>query len=261
MTTLFATMVNLMRLLPGKLEGVATAGGATSLTYGSNTVEADDWFNKGLVCNITKSASAAITDFAQTNGVITVATQNPVWAASDKFVAVGPAYNKSEILSAINSALKEFRVNKVDVSLTTATNTESYTLPAGVTDVLRVEIATSSSAPYVYAAYPYGYHAIGGTLYIEGKLPDTGMKLRLIHAALHDDVYLDADVINDDIDPVALAQTAFYYLLQTRVQQIENSNSFSELEKMLQTARNTADRMNLKRPVKLVKRQGHMSGW
>lgn len=120
--------------------------------------------------------------------------------------------NREDVVDAINLALLDMGlVTKVDETLTVVSNQTEYTLPAGVFNVVRVQVASSSSADYDYQTQ-YNWREIDGTLYIPDAMKlNSGNKIRIYYNAPHDEVSSDTDIISDAIPLALLTTMAAYY--------------------------------------------------
>lgn len=111
---------------------------------------------------------------------------------------VEPRFTNQEIVEALNEALRVFSglVPKLttDVSLTTATGVEEYTLPAAVFEVEKVELETGTEGLYrPFRTYEVSYST--GKLRMLGRVP-TGRTIRLGYLAAHADLtWATADVV------------------------------------------------------------------
>jgi hypothetical protein len=118
----------------------------------------------------------------------------------------------SDAVDAINLALSDIGfVTQVNETLTVVNNQTEYTLPAGVSNVVRVQVASSSSADYDYETQ-FNWHEINGKLYLPDSLKYTaGGKIRIYYNAPHSEVTTDASTISDAIPMPMLATMAAYY--------------------------------------------------
>ena len=259
MTTLFDALYSVARLLAQKVENVATGGSATTLVYGASPY-ADDYFNGGTILFLSgnnASKSATITDFAKSTGTFTFATQAGLCAAGNRFLALSPAYPREELVGVVNSALTE--IGKVNQFMTTTivADQEQYTLPEGVNDVRRVEIAQNLTSPYGWTPH-FNWNELAGNIFFTANVPsEDGYLMRVWHCSPHASVSADDDVIAGDINPGRLAITALWYALSARSRNISNSdvNIKDDLDKTL------ADKMREEQlhPVRLMAKDPKVS--
>lgn len=144
-------------------------------------------------------------------------------AAGDQYVVFdGGYYDRDSYVSGVNDALRALGpFDAINESLTTTPDTDHYTLPAGVSGLLQVWIA--SDLPGAWWEYPYFYEQ-AGTLYLHPlRLPKGGVKLRLVYAKPHALVFADADPITPDVHPQRLSAEAAYYACTNRIGYAESS--------------------------------------
>lgn len=169
-------------------------------------------------------------------------------AAGDKYAVIPNDLTRSDLRNAVNEACKS--VSKILASnstLVVVTAAEEYTLPSGVSDVRRVEVAEAATSPYGYEVNAY-WEEKAGTLYFHPKhIPDViaGNKIRLWYAAVHPDLD-DTTVLYWDIDDIQWA--AIIYLLQQEVITTNKDHEWVvELSRQAETENAKADR-RIKRP-------------
>jgi len=233
MTTLFNAMLNLARRVRSVNTGSATSAGTIATLRDSNRDESGDAFNGHTLFVLSGSnanSTRRISDFVSSSGTITVDT---VWSAA---TAAGDRYLisqavREDLVQAINAALSEVGdVTQVDTSLTVVANQAEYTLASGVQNVVRVEVADSTTADYDYTAVR-NWREINGKLYFSNALDfGTGNTIRVFYNAIHDGVDADADTIEEAIPTALLSTIAAYYY---QWQQFTNAGNFSQKEDML----------------------------
>jgi hypothetical protein len=138
-----------------------------------------------------------------------------------------------DMLNAINVALNEIGfVTQVDETLTVVADQTEYALPTGVGNVVRVEIANSTSGDYDYTRV-YTWKEINGYLYFPSNLGfSTGNKIRIYYNGIHADVEEDTDTIEEGIPiPLLMAEAHYWY---EKLQYMEQSNMGAKEETILQ---------------------------
>jgi len=103
------------------------------------------------------------------------------------------------VISAINEALDETRVEAEDATLTGDGTTLHFALPSGVYDVKRVHIEDPDDATYK----PISSHwkEQGGTLKFDyGFAPDDGWTIRVVYKAAHPELTAYSSAISAEID-------------------------------------------------------------
>lgn len=120
--------------------------------------------------------------------------------------------DQDAIIDAINLALSDIGfVTQVDETLTVVDDQTEYTLPSGVSNVVRVQVASSASADYDYQTL-YNWREIGGKLYLPDEMAHTaGRKIRVYYNAPHDEVDANTDTISDAIPMSLLTTVAAYF--------------------------------------------------
>ena len=138
-----------------------------------------------------------------------MATLQSVLVALDR--RIPGAADREVMVEAINIALSEVgHITQVDETLTVTDNATEYTLPSGVYNVARVQVANSSTADYDYTTI-FNWRETGGKLYLPDELNfSAGNKIRIYYNAPHDSVEDDADTISDDIPIPMLVKMAQY---------------------------------------------------
>lgn len=269
MTTLFATMLNLAKLLGPVREGVSTAGGGQTAMIDTLCLEPNDYWNDGVLFFIdvpapaTSSKSATITDWALSTGTFTFPALGFINGtdSGDRYVALAGKYTRTDLIEAVNLALADLGpIPAIDTTLTTVANQESYTLPAGVAKVTRMEIASSKGAVKGYQTN-YHWQEIGGTLYFDnGKQPSTsGYTIRLTYLTAHAVIGLDDDVVTDTVHPMRIAWTAAYHVALKRSQVVENDDP--SLKDFLALASAKMNEMAIRHPVRMMGRDPHHASW
>jgi hypothetical protein len=213
MTTLFQAMLGLANRGPRHWTGSATGGTTTTLIDTVQRKEADDNFN-GMTLFVLDGDNAdltrRITDFVQSTATLTVGAFSNAMAAGDRYL-ISQAV-REDLVQAINAALTDIGdVTQVDTSLTVVADQTEYSLPSGVSNVVRVEVAESASADYDYQR-AHNWREISGSLYFTDELGFTaGRTIRLYYNAQHAAVDADADTISDGIPLALLVDVAVYY--------------------------------------------------
>ena len=223
-TTLFQATLDLARAILYYAEGTATGGTTLTLIDNPTRTEPADFWNGGTIWhrdpvhNVT--TSKVITDYALTTWTIT-------WAGAITAVVAGDAYTiatnqipRGILQRSVNQALSEIgNITQENVALTTVADQEDYTLPAGVYNVVRVEIATATAAPYYYVPH-FNWEELpttGELRFDTGREPgDTGYIIRLFYNAPLAELTTDAGSISSYIHPERLKWEAAVQACQWR---------------------------------------------
>jgi hypothetical protein len=200
MTTLTAVMLDVAREIGIVREGAATAASTTSLTD-SVLSDPPEQYNGGTLWVTSGSAMGAIrrvTRFGE--GAFNWTVALPGIQAGDTYAAARPFMSMQDIRQAVLSALSDTNVSLTDTSLAVVSGQEEYTLPSGVADVRRVEVAASAAAPYGYTRN-YSWTTQAGILIFDrSKAPtSTGYKIRLWYVGRHPIIDV-AGIVNDGVN-------------------------------------------------------------
>lgn len=232
MPTLANAMFDLARLLTHVHTGIATAAGTTTTLVDTGLNEPDDHFNKGMI--LFKSGVLAgkfftVTDYVKATGTITFSpagSQAPgVGALYD---VVGPEYPRGKLINAINQALAEFPVLPMENStLVGVADQVDYTLPAGVSSLLQVEVAKSAVLPFGYAvSYHWDELPTGVLRFGNGWQPEPDIPIRITYRAPYTFIEdPETDTISAYVNPAWLSWAAATYALRDRLREEGRDNS------------------------------------
>lgn len=219
--TLFTATLALARLLAEVADGTAT-GGTTATLLDTSRTEPDSYFTGGVIwfrsgLNINKSA--AITGWTNSTGTFAFATQTAACAVGNLYSACAVDYSKDALINAINQAQRAIgAIPQQNTALTTVDQQLEYTLPAGVYNVLRVEIAINTTAPIHYTTHYNWSEAEGKLVFDPGCEPDgDGYTIRVTYAPTPTEYDDDTDTISDLIPLELLVKTAAAEALRWRL--------------------------------------------
>ncbi len=225
MTTLATALLRVAELITRIRTGVSTAAGTTTTLVDSALTEPADFWNGGLLWFLTGALvgkTAQISDYALAGTTLTFPAQTQAPGAGSAYALANLEYPRAALVSAINTALVEMgSLPNEDTSLSTVADQEEYDLPAGVSDVRKVEIATATAAPYRYFEHRYWQEVPSGHLRIDPDyFPDSGYTIRLTYQAPHAAVALDADLISAYLPIEHLAYKAAVIAMRERIRVI-----------------------------------------
>lgn len=251
MATTAELLLRTAELLRGLRYGTATGGSATTLVD-TAMAEPDDYFDNGTIWFLTGNnagKSAVITDYDLTSHTFTFATQTAVCAAADRYAVMDANYTREALVAALNTALLMIGpLDTVDDTLDVVADQETYTIPTGMSNVKRVQVATNTTAPYEWGTPLRHWHEKNGTLHIDyfsvQSMPTAGTPIRLIGEKYHARVWADADAVTDAVRQESIATEAAYYAALTRSGYNENSSDDSK---------NTLDRLEQLRAMNPVR--------
>lgn len=253
-------LLNVAECLKGVRYGTSTDLGTTTTLIDSLMDEPDKWFNGGTVWFLTGALAdktAVISAYASATHTFTfTAALSSAPLSGIQYAALRGTYTRDALVSAINKALLDLGpLPSINESLLTVAEQESYTLPAGVSNILRVQVSNGDDydPPHQY------WKEINGKIYFTDEAPsEDGMLIRLWYNAVQPFITLDADEVTDQIHPMRLAWTAAYYAALTRSGQAENSEPHSK--EMIGIA-SQMQAMATAHPLPYMARDKRMSGW
>lgn len=222
--TLFDTALALARIISDVFEGVASGGSTTTLVDSDiPSGYPNDHFNNGtifLLSGNNASKSAIISDYDSTTWTFTFPTQAGACAANDRYGAMDADYPKHILVQSINKALIEIGdLIATNTALTTVEDQEEYTLPAGVYNVKRVEVAQYTTEPYGWQIQRSWQEREGKLIFLRGAVPtDDDLTIRLTYMDPPTELTADSDTISVYIHRERLAWMAATYALRWRVQ-------------------------------------------
>lgn len=218
--TLFTATLALARLLAEVADGTAT-GGTTATLLDTTRTEPDSYFTGGVIWfrsgnNINKSA--AITGWTNSTGTFAFATQSGACAAGNLYSACPTDYSRDALINAINQALRVIGgIPQQNSALTTVDQQLEYTLPDGVYNVLRVEIAINTTAPIHYTTHYRWEEDSGKIRFTPGMEPEgNDYTIRLTYLPRPTEQSEDDDTIDDLIPLELLVKTAAVEALKWR---------------------------------------------
>lgn len=234
MATLSSAALDIARIVTRVIEGTATGGSTTTLidtafAYKPDRVNvpADDYYNGGTIWFLSGSLngkSAVVADWARATQTVTFATQTAS-ASGAQYAICDLTYPRYVLWQAVNDALANIGgEDKYNISRTTVADQMSYDLPGGVYNVLKLEIATSKSAPYRYVEIPAQlWHEMGDAInFAEGRQPTMpGYIIRLTYRTPLATLSADSGVVPRLYDPNLVKWMGAAYCYRWRYQQVK----------------------------------------
>ena len=225
MTTLFDATLELARFCSDCISGTATGGSTSGIVDSNLTAPADKYVNgtafitSGSAMSQTAFIESQMEDAVDFRDALTASIQagNTYTLAMSTF----PLYRLQE---AVNASISHILVQKQDQTLTVSNTTNIYTLPTGVSDVRRVEVAAQTVAPYYFSPI-YSWVECAGTLEVTGgiAIEDYLMPIRLTYAAEHGPV-TGAAIIDPVISPDYIKAAGAVYLWRNILQRTHKDN-------------------------------------
>jgi len=249
MTTLFDVMLETARLSGILRSGSGTYGGVDGTTgykYFTDTtrLEKEEFFTGGTLFFKTSKLFAKVLKFDQTTGKISFLASTAITADEPYSVTNTDPY---ALIEAVNSALTHMGTyTKVDETLSSDTTSTEYTLPSGVSNLVRVEYSVDDSySPQL------SWREIEGKLYTYTPFKTAGT-IRLYYNTLHPYVEDADDVISDAYNYNRLAWTAVYMF---QFQRLQLTGNYSEKETSLMSlAQREAEKLARAFPVHHLER-------
>lgn len=260
MTTLFNAMYETALLSGVLVSGTGTNLGPTTITD-TKRVEVDDYFNNGTIFFLSGSLSGnavRVRDYTQASGLITFDTQPPVSGSSVLYALTNQS--RDALVQAVNAALTYMgEYTAIDETLTITQNTTEYTLPAGISNVKRIEMYITDSQPYGFSPV-LTWREFGGKIYLPYALDNNaGYKIRLYYNTFHPAVNADSDVISDNYNLKRLAWTSTYMFMLNRMQYSGNTDEREMW--LLSNAQTQATRLANAFPVHHIERDPILARW
>jgi hypothetical protein len=249
MTTLFDVMLETARLSGILRSGSGVYGGVDGTTgykYMTDTtrLEKEEYFTGGTIFFKTSKLFAKVLKFEQTTGKISFLASTAITADEPYSVTNTDPY---ALIEAVNSALTHMGTyTKVDETLSSDTTSTEYTLPSGVSNLVRVEYSVGDSfSPQL------SWREIEGKLYTYTPFKTAGT-IRLYYNTLHPYVEDADDVISDAYNYNRLAWTAVYMF---QFQRLQLTGNYSEKETSLMSlAQREAEKLARAFPVHHLER-------
>ena len=221
MATLFSATLDLARILGNVMESTTSAAGTTTKLIDTTMPRVqppNDAFNYGTLWFISGALAgytAVVTDWVLATSTFTFVNPMTVAAApgaASRYAFCDKDWPRDVLRQAVNAALQT--IGGVTTQYTNATfitvqNQMAYTLPAGVYNVKRVEVATSLTAPYDYAIHHNWTETPTQIIFHEGfQIVRDGYLIRLTYEAQPAELTTDAGTIDSRIHPDLLKWTA-----------------------------------------------------
>lgn len=267
MTTLAKAILELAKEITHVREGKATANGTTATLIDTTQTEPDSYWLKGTLWFLSGAAgivgkTAVPSAYVNSSGTITFPAQSAAPASGDRYAVATQEYTRADLVKAINQALTDLGdLPQENTTLITVADQDEYTLPAGVRDLRRVEVATSLSAPYGYQPNYHWREIVSGKLRFDpGCEPSQGgYTLRLTYSAAHAEVSGDADVISDYIPLERLKWAAAVNAMRSRY--IDVGKEKPGLMDRFNEAKGMEAKTTSENPIPDVPRDPHWSNW
>jgi len=248
MTTLADIMLDVAEILGGVRVGTATGGSTTTLVDTNRTEPAEYWLDGTLFLLSGTYAGVASRISAYSENTITVpATVGGAIVAGVQYAVAPPKYTFDQMQIAIQRAIDEVgEAVAVDITTLVTATTHTYALPAGVSNVLRVEVASSTTSPYSFQPTYFWEENSGYIYFVPTKAPSTvGAIIRVWYRTPHAALSLYSTVVSPNVNQEWLKWKAVVNVYRDTISQtgkddaviIELLNQAMAKEKELQMRR------------------------
>jgi len=227
--TLAAATRSLAEILGGTQEGTATGGGATTLVdanfWQGSAIAPADSLNQGTIWFISGDEAGNTNIITDWDGATTITfpTMSTGASTGDRYAFALNEYPRWVLRQSINKALGYIYSREAENTATTSVADQmDYSLPAGVYNVIKAEVATSTSAPYNYKILT-GWHEIGTTLSFDedAQITVDGYTVRLTYIVPPSELTADTDTIADMIHLERLKWEAAVHAFRWKAEQTQ----------------------------------------
>lgn len=259
MTTLASTLYALAVRVREAKHGTTTATGTTATLIDTGQVSTrDDFWNGGTLFFLDGNfagKTAVVTDYTDTARTWTfTAFSGSASGSGAGYGVVDKTYPRLDMVGAINTALSEIGpLPNIDTSLTSVSGSSSYALPAGVSNIKRVE--TFEDDVWTTASQ---WREIDGYLAFDEE-PTSGLSIRLTYVGDHPAVSADADTISPYVNVERVVWTAAFHLLQRR--KTMQANNEPEIDTLLKIAEAKREELAKKYPVRIPAKTPRFNNW
>lgn len=273
MATLASATLDLARILGNVVENAATGGSTTTLidTNFPRISPPDDTYNRGTIwfisCTQTalNGTTAIITDWAQSTYTVTFATLSKTITAADTYALMDRDYPRDVLRRSVNQALATLgglTDEYENASLVTVANQMAYTLPAGVYNVKRVDVANSTTSPYDYVTNYHWTEVDGKIIFDVGHEYSTaGYQIRLFYHVQPTEVTTDAGSISSYYHPDLVKWVAATFALQWKMGHNSLIDNVPIIQSRLAYATQMAELMKQRHPIRNMSRDPKLSMW
>lgn len=272
MATLFSATLDLAKILGNVIESTSTEDGidaSTTLidTSFPRTPPPDDAFNYGTLWFITgnsKGVTRVVTDWDQSpKPTFTFDALALDVLEGDRYAFCDRDWPRDLLRQAVNSALQTIGGvpdTYTDATFITVADQEAYTLPTGVYNVKRVEIASDKSAPYYYYTHNHWTEKDGAIYFDTGyEIHDAGYLIRLTYVVQPGELDDDADTISDYIHPDLLKWEAATHALMAKQPAMGEQQGW--LQSRLAFAIQLSQSLRQRHPLPRMPKDPHLSPW
>ena len=263
-------MLALANILTNVVGSNATGGTTTTLVDtkfpwldSGGVVPPDDYYNGGTIfftSGDNEGGVYTITDWVNATKTFTIGTTlTDTIAAIDYYSVCNNEYPKYILNRAIIvtlDSMKGLPTEYSDATYITVADQINYDLPTNVYNVVKVEIARDTSAPYYYVEHKH-WREIGDDIYFdENSQPNTaGYRIRLTYIK----PFAGTGTISDYVHINRLKWEAAVFAIRWKLQKTGGDDPL--LASLLTEAMANAERMRHKYPLPRMNKQPHLAFW
>ena len=225
MTTLIEAMLETARVMGVVKEGTAT-GGSTTTLIDTGLDDPAGYFTKGTlwILSGTYSGTCDVVKMFNEGTFTLTATLAGAIVAGITYAVANSEYPKYKLKQAVLSALRFAPILKTNDTLTVTADTEEYSLPSGVSNVKRVDVAGSLTAPYAFVPNLHWKEWNGKLFFESGKEPSgTGLIIRLWYEGAHGEIAESGSILSS-VDMNWLKWTSAAFLYRDLIKKIQKDN-------------------------------------
>ena len=273
MATLASATLDLARILGNVVEGSATAGATTYLRDSNlpRTAPPTDAYKLGTIwfksCTETalNGLTAITTAWVTADYQWTFAAQTKTITAGDTYAFVDKDWPRDVLRRAVNEAMATLGGLPDEYTLATfvtVADQMTYTLPTGVYNVKKVEVASSTTSPYYYVPNYHWEEIDGNIRFLEGHAYGTaGYPIRLTYQASPTEVTTDTGSISSYYHPDLLKWTAAVSALMWKLGANTMADGVPIVQSKLAYATQMAEMMKQRHRLPHVARAPKLSMW
>lgn len=254
------TFYDILKAVAGEISdvrnGTATGGSATTL-IDTTLAEPDEHFNNGILfIDQTAPQFKKIISWDEPTHTFTFATGTAI-EATNAYTACDERYPLDVLQRSVNQALRDetMLIMQTDITIVPVEDKVTYTLPAGVINVHRIESGNDDDG----WKRLYNWREEYGTIRFWGVFPQVGDTFSIHYSAHHVPLILSADTLDKQIPINWLVHSACVYALKWRNTKVgANEPQNKELINFHMSKAQEAKNAN---PYKLMPKDPYLARW
>lgn len=179
-------MLDVARTMGLIYEGTATGGSTTTLEDTGLEYHAD-YYSGGTIW-ITSGGNIGVCEKVKTHNGNTMSfdTMDTAIVSGVTYAIANADYPKQQLKQAVLNVLRHDECLLKNDTTVVIDDTEEYTLPTGVSNLIAVQVATNDEKPYSFTAHYYWREYDGLLIFDKGRYPTaTGNIIRLWYLGYH----------------------------------------------------------------------------